>query len=47
MVVAEDVYAASGIKLLPKGTRIQEKTLTLLMERHAIDPILGGVYIAT
>jgi response regulator RpfG family c-di-GMP phosphodiesterase len=45
MVIAEDVFAASGVKLLPKGIRLQEKTLTLLVERNAIDPIIGGVYV--
>ncbi|HEY3275500.1 MAG TPA: HD domain-containing phosphohydrolase [Syntrophorhabdaceae bacterium] len=46
MVVAEDVYAASGVKLLPKGVQLQEKILSLLMERNRTDPIVGGVYIA-
>jgi response regulator RpfG family c-di-GMP phosphodiesterase len=45
MVIAEDVFAASGVKLLPKGVRLQEKTLALLIERNAIDPIIGGVYV--
>jgi response regulator RpfG family c-di-GMP phosphodiesterase len=47
MVIAEDVYAASGVKLVPKGVQLQEKMLTLLRERHATDPILGGVYVLT
>jgi HD-GYP domain-containing protein (c-di-GMP phosphodiesterase class II) len=47
MVIAEDVYAASGVKLLPKGVQLQEKMLTLLRQRHATDPIIGGVYILT
>ena len=47
MVVAEDIYAASGVKLLPKGVQLQEKMLTLLRERHATDPIIGGVYVLT
>ena len=45
MVVADDVYASSGIKLLPKGVRLQEKMIALLMERNKTDPIVGGVYI--
>jgi response regulator RpfG family c-di-GMP phosphodiesterase len=45
MVVAEDVYAASGIKLLPKGVQLQEKIISLLTERNSTDPIVGGVYI--
>lgn len=45
MVIAEDVYAASGIKLVPKGVRVREKMLTIIMERNKTDPIIGGVYI--
>ena len=45
MVVADDVYAASGIKLLPKGVRLQEKMLAFLEERNKTDPIIGGVYV--
>jgi len=47
MVVAEDVFAASGVKLLPKGVELQEKTLALLRERNEIDPIIGGVYVVS
>ncbi len=46
MVVAEDVYASSGIKLIPKGVKLQERMLSLLIERNKTDPIVGGVYIA-
>ena len=45
MVIAEDVYASSGIKLVPKGVRVREKMLALIMERNKMDPIIGGVYI--
>lgn len=47
MVLAEDVYGASGIKLLPKGVQLQDKMLALLRERNATDAIVGGVYIVT
>jgi response regulator RpfG family c-di-GMP phosphodiesterase len=47
MVIAEDVFAASGVKLLPKGIQLQEKTLGLLLERNEIDPIIGGVYVVS
>ena len=46
MVIAEDVYAASGIKLVPKGILVQGKMLAIIMERNKTDPIIGGVYIA-
>jgi response regulator RpfG family c-di-GMP phosphodiesterase len=45
MVIAEDVFAASGVKLLPKGIRLHDKTLALLLERNATDPVIGGVYV--
>jgi response regulator RpfG family c-di-GMP phosphodiesterase len=45
MVVAEDVFAASGVKLIPKGVQLQDKIIALLMERNNTDPIVGGVYI--
>ncbi len=47
MLIAEDVYAASGVKLLPKGVQLQPKMLVLLAERDQTDPIIGGVYILT
>ena len=47
MTVAEDVYAASGVKLLPKGVQLSDKTVALLHDRNETDPVLGGVYILT
>jgi hypothetical protein len=47
MVIAEDVYAASGVKLLHKGVQLRDKTLAVLMERNETDPVLGGIYILT
>jgi HD-GYP domain-containing protein (c-di-GMP phosphodiesterase class II) len=47
MVVAEDIYAASGVKLLPKGVQLRDRTLALLMKRNETDPVLGGIYILT
>ena len=45
MVIAEDVYAISGVKLIPKGIKLQEHTLQILLQRHDRDPIIGGVYV--
>jgi response regulator RpfG family c-di-GMP phosphodiesterase len=45
MALAEDVYSASGIKLLPKGVTIQEKMIKILTERNSADPIIGGIYV--
>jgi response regulator RpfG family c-di-GMP phosphodiesterase len=47
MVVAQDIFAASGVKLLPKGVQLNEKTLALLFERNETDPIIGGVYVVS
>jgi response regulator RpfG family c-di-GMP phosphodiesterase len=45
MTIAEDIFAASGVKLLPKGVTLNERTLALLHDRNATDPIIGGVYV--
>jgi putative two-component system response regulator len=45
MVIAEDVYAASGVKLIPKHVRIQDRMIQVLMDRNDTDPIIGGVYV--
>jgi hypothetical protein len=45
MVIAEDIYAASGVKLIPKGITLQEHMLQVLIERNSWDPIIGGVYV--
>ncbi len=47
MVIARDVFAASGVKLLPKGIQLSEKTLALLLERNEMDPVIGGVYVVS
>ncbi|MEN6616397.1 MAG: HD domain-containing phosphohydrolase, partial [Syntrophorhabdus sp.] len=47
MVIAEDIYAASGIKLLPRNVKLAEHMIELLRERNTTDPIIGGVYIQT
>jgi response regulator RpfG family c-di-GMP phosphodiesterase len=45
MTLAEDVYSASGIKLLPKGVPLYEKMIKILSERNSVDPIIGGIYV--
>ncbi len=45
MTVAEDIYSSSGVKLLPRGTLLQERLLQLLVERNDKDPIIGGVCV--
>lgn len=45
MVLAEDIYSLGGVKLLPKGVRLKERMLSLIRERSATDPVLGGIYV--
>jgi hypothetical protein len=45
MILAEDVYSSNGIKLLPKGARLQEWMIRILTERNYVDPIIGGVRV--
>lgn len=45
MKLAEDVYSAGGIKLLPKGVVLRERMIAILSERNAADPIIGGIYV--
>lgn len=45
MVVAEDVYSLTGVKIMPKDITINERILNIILERHGVDPIIGGIYI--
>ena len=45
MVVAEDVFSLSGVKIMPKGMRLNDRIITFVKERNIIDPIVGGIYI--
>jgi response regulator RpfG family c-di-GMP phosphodiesterase len=45
MLLAEDVYSSSGVKLLPKGVKLQEWMIRVLNERNHVDPIIGGLRI--
>ena len=45
MVLADDVYSQSGVKLLPKGVRLQEHMIEILAHRSRKDPIVGGVHV--
>ncbi len=47
MVTAEDIYAASGVKLIPRNVKLQDHMIEVLIERNATDPIIGGVYVET
>jgi len=41
----EDVYSVSGIKILPKGIKLNDRMVEIIKERNIVDPIVGGVAI--
>ena len=43
MVLEEDLYSASGIKILPKGIMLTKRMVEIILERNIVDPIVGGV----
>jgi len=45
MIVAEDVFSITGVKIIPKDITINERILNIILERHSVDPIIGGIYI--
>lgn len=45
MVLAEDLYADSGIKLLARDCTITPGVLEAILRRHRFDPIPGGVIV--
>ena len=45
MVVAEDIYSSNGTKVVPKNVQIKDWMLNIILERNAVDPIIGGIYV--
>jgi putative two-component system response regulator len=45
MVLAEDIVTSSGVKLLARGATITEPIRLIILRRHQLDPIVGGVWI--
>jgi len=45
MVLADDLMTSSGVKLLARGAVITEAMRQIIVRRHLIDPIVGGVWI--
>jgi response regulator RpfG family c-di-GMP phosphodiesterase len=45
MVIAADLFTASGIKLLPAGSTLTPSILERILSRHAVDPIVSWVYV--
>jgi putative two-component system response regulator len=45
MVLAEDIVTSSGVKLLARGATITEAVRSIILRRHQLDPVVGGVWI--
>ena len=45
MVIAIDLCTASGIKLLPKDTRLTRSYIDRILSHHHTDPIVDSVYV--
>lgn len=45
MVLAADLYTASGVMLLARGTMLLPGTIELVRRRHEIDPVVRGVSV--
>ena len=45
MVLADDLFTDSGLKLLARETRITQSTLELIMRRHQTEPIVSGATV--
>ncbi|HTO91378.1 MAG TPA: HD domain-containing phosphohydrolase [Candidatus Sulfotelmatobacter sp.] len=45
MVLADDLYTASGIKLLARGTRLGAAAIESLLRRHRVEPLLHGACV--
>lgn len=46
MVLAEDVYSSSGMKLLARATRLTETALETLRRRHQMEPLSDVAVVA-
>ncbi len=45
MVLADDLFTSSGVKLLAKGATLNAATLETILRRHRSDPIIHGAWI--
>jgi hypothetical protein len=45
MVLAEDLYTESGVKLLKRGTVLTAAALDTIRRRHRFEPILRGAAV--
>lgn len=45
MVLAEDLFTPSGLKLLARETRLTQSTLDAILRRHSVEPIVQGAVV--
>ncbi|MFN3306449.1 MAG: two-component system response regulator [Candidatus Kapaibacteriota bacterium] len=45
LVVSRDVYTYAGLKLLPAGATLSERTIQMLITHNTTDPILGSIWV--
>jgi len=45
MVLEDDIYSASGVKILPKGASLTERIVEIILKRNLVDPVVGGVSV--
>ena len=45
MVLADDLFTSSGVKLLAKGATLSAAILETILRRHRSDPIIHGAWI--
>jgi putative two-component system response regulator len=45
MLLTRDVITDSGLKLIPMGIKLSEKSIKMIMNHNSTDPILGGIYV--
>lgn len=45
MAIAEDIYTSKGVKLLPEGTVLTERSIERLHDYTRTDPVIGWIYV--
>lgn len=45
LIVSRDIYSYSGLKLVPAGKVLNEKTIQMIISHNTTDPILGNIWV--
>lgn len=45
LIVSRDIYSYSGLKLVPAGKVLNEKTIQMIISHNTTDPILGYIWV--